>query len=276
MHAARPYAAAFAARFMLLLQYRAAALAGFATQCWWGGIKVMVYAAFFAGAPAAAGGSLTLAQTITYTWLAQALLALVPWSGDPEIGQAVRSGAIGYDRLRPLDTYAWWYARAAAWMTARALPRAALMLAFAGVALPLMGLETWSWRPPPNLTQAGLFSVSAVLLVALSSSWVMLLNLAAVRLLDERGVNALTASVIIVFSGNLLPLPLFPDWMQGFLFVQPFAGMLDIPVRIYSGALTGEQALAGLALQAGWTVAFIVLGRLAMHRVMGRLQMQGG
>lgn len=275
MDAARPYAAAFAARFMLLLQYRAAALAGFATQCWWGGIKVMVYAAFFAAAPAAAG-SLSLSQTITYIWLAQALLALVPWSGDPEIGQAVRSGAIGYDRLRPLDTYGWWYARAAAWMTARVLPRAALMLAFAGVLLPLIGLEAWSWRPPQSLLQASLFAVSAILLVALSSAWVMLLNLAAVRFLDERGVNALTASAIIVFSGNLLPLPLFPDWMQGFLFVQPFAGMLDIPVRIYSGDLTGQRALAGLALQAGWTLAFITLGRFWMRRVMGRLQMQGG
>lgn len=275
MDAARPYAAAFAARFMLLLQYRAAALAGFATQCWWGGIKVMVYAAFFAAAPAAAG-SLSLSQTITYIWLAQALLALVPWSGDPEIGQAVRSGAIGYDRLRPLDTYGWWYARAAAWMTARVLPRAALMLAFAGVLLPLIGLEAWSWRPPQSPLQASLFAVSAILLVALSSAWVMLLNLAAVRFLDERGVNALTASAIIVFSGNLLPLPLFPDWMQGFLFVQPFAGMLDIPVRIYSGDLTGQRALAGLALQAGWTLAFITLGRFWMRRVMGRLQMQGG
>jgi ABC-2 type transport system permease protein len=275
LDAARPYAAAFAARFMLLLQYRAAALAGFATQCWWGGIKVMVYAAFFAAAPAAAG-SLSLSQTITYIWLAQALLALVPWSGDPEIGQAVRSGAIGYDRLRPLDTYGWWYARAAAWMTARVLPRAALMLAFAGVLLPLIGLEAWSWRPPQSPLQASLFAVSAILLVALSSAWVMLLNLAAVRFLDERGVNALTASAIIVFSGNLLPLPLFPDWMQGFLFVQPFAGMLDIPVRIYSGDLTGQRALAGLALQAGWTLAFIALGRFWMRRVMGRLQMQGG
>lgn len=275
MDAARPYAAAFAARFMLLLQYRAAALAGFATQCWWGGIKVMVYAAFFAAAPAAAG-SLSLSQTITYIWLAQALLALVPWSGDPEIGQAVRSGAIGYDRLRPLDTYGWWYARAAAWMTARVLPRAALMLAFAGVLLPLIGLEAWSWRPPQSPLQASLFAVSATLLVALSSAWVMLLNLAAVRFLDERGVNALTSSAIIVFSGNLLPLPLFPDWMQGFLFVQPFAGMLDIPVRIYSGDLTGQRALAGLALQAGWTLAFITLGRFWMRRVMGRLQMQGG
>jgi ABC-2 type transport system permease protein len=275
LDAARPYAAAFAARFMLLLQYRAAALAGFATQCWWGGIKVMVYAAFFAAAPAAAG-SLSLSQTITYIWLAQALLALVPWSGDPEIGQAVRSGAIGYDRLRPLDTYGWWYARAAAWMTARVLPRAALMLAFAGVLLPLIGLEAWSWRPPQSPLQASLFAVSATLLVALSSAWVMLLNLAAVRFLDERGVNALTSSAIIVFSGNLLPLPLFPDWMQGFLFVQPFAGMLDIPVRIYSGDLTGQRALAGLALQAGWTLAFITLGRFWMRRVMGRLQMQGG
>ena len=275
MDAARPYTAAFAARFMLLLQYRAAALAGFATQCWWGGIKVMVYAAFFAAAPAAAG-SLSLSQTITYIWLAQALLALVPWGGDPEIGQAVRSGAIGYDRLRPLDTYGWWYARAAAWMTARVLPRAALMLAFAGVLLPLIGLEAWSWRPPQSPLQAGLFAVSVILLVALSSAWVMLLNLAAVRFLDERGVNALTASAIIVFSGNLLPLPLFPDWMQGFLFVQPFAGMLDIPVRIYSGDLTGQRALAGLTLQAGWTLAFIALGRFWMRRVMGRLQIQGG
>lgn len=275
MDAARPYVAAFAARFLLLLQYRAAALAGFATQCWWGGIKVMVYAAFYAAAPAAAG-SMSLSQTITYIWLAQALLALVPWGGDPEIGQAVRSGAIGYDRLRPIDTYGWWYARAAAWMTARVAPRAALMLAFAGVLLPLIGLEAWSWRPPPNLAQACLFVASAILLVALSSAWVMLLNLAAVRLLDERGVNALTSSVIIVFSGNLLPLPLFPDWMQGFLFVQPFAGMLDIPVRIYSGDLTGSRALSGLALQAGWTLAFVALGRLWMRQVMGRLQMQGG
>lgn len=33
---ARPYLAALRARFLLTLQYRAAALAGFATQCWWG------------------------------------------------------------------------------------------------------------------------------------------------------------------------------------------------------------------------------------------------
>ena len=104
----------------------------------------------------------------------------------------------------------------------------------------------------------------------------MLLNLAAVTLLDERGANALVSSVIIVLSGNLLPLPLFPEWAQGFLFVQPFAGVLDIPVRIYSGDLSGAAAATGIALQVGWTTAFVLIGRAWMSRCMARLQMQGG
>ena len=45
----RPYVAVFRTRFQLLLQYRAAALAGFGTQCWWGAVKVMVFAAFLSG-----------------------------------------------------------------------------------------------------------------------------------------------------------------------------------------------------------------------------------
>ena len=64
--ALRPYRAVFRARFELLLQYRAAALAGFGTQCWWGAIKVMVFAAFLSGP---VPSPMTLRQTIDYIWL---------------------------------------------------------------------------------------------------------------------------------------------------------------------------------------------------------------
>jgi ABC-2 type transport system permease protein len=100
--ALRPYVAAFASRFLQMLQYRTAALAGFGTQCWWGGIKVMVLAAFYGGA-APAAAAMPLGHAITYTWLAQGLLALLPWAADPEVAQAVRTGAIAHDRLRPVD-----------------------------------------------------------------------------------------------------------------------------------------------------------------------------
>jgi ABC-2 type transport system permease protein len=262
----RPYRAAFASRFLQMLQYRTAAYAGFATQCWWGGIKVMVLAAFYAGA--AADAPMSLAQAITYTWLAQGLLALLPWSGDPEVAQAVRTGAVVYDRLRPVDAYALWFVRSAGWIAARVLPRAALMAAFAGLALPLMGLHDWAWQPPAGVAAGLGFAASALLALLLSTSLVMLLNIAAAAALNERGINAL--------AGNLLPLALLPDAWQTALLLQPLAGVMDIPARIYFGQLAGAQALAGLGLQCGWTLLLVALGRAAMRRTLRRLEVQGG
>lgn len=272
---ARPYIAAFASRFLQMLQYRTAALAGFGTQCWWGGIKVMVLAAFYSGA-SMAGTPMSLTQAITYSWLSQGLLVLVPWLGDPEVAQAVRTGAVAYDRLRPVDAYALWFARSAGWIAARVLPRVALMAAFAAIALPLAGLGDWAWKPPASFAAAIAFLASSVLALLLSTSMVMLLNIAATAALNERGINALAGPVVIVFSGNLLPLMLLPNAWQTALLLQPFAGVVDIPARIYFGLMSGWQAMAGLGLQSFWVVVLVVFGRMAMQRTMRRLEVQGG
>ncbi|WP_066272094.1 ABC transporter permease [Hydrogenophaga palleronii] len=272
----RPYAAAFASRFLQMLQYRTAAYAGFVTQCWWGGIKVMVLAAFYGSAAGAAGAPLSLAQVITYTWLAQGLLALLPWMGDPEVAQAVRSGSVAYDRLRPVDAYTLWFVRSAGWIAARVLPRVLLMLAFAGIALPLAGLGDWAWQAPASLAAGLAFAVSLLLALLLSTAFVMLLNIATTAALNERGINTLAGPAVVVLSGNLLPLPLLPDAWQTLLLLQPLAGVMDIPARIYFGQLAGTQALVGLALQCLWTVLLVLLGRVAMGRTMRRLEVQGG
>ena len=271
---ARPYLAAFRARFQLLLQYRAAALAGFATQLWWGAIRIMVFAAFY-GVHAAAA-PISLADAITYVWLGQALLAMSPWVADPEIGQAVRTGGVGYDRLRPLDAYGYWYARTLGWMLARALPRAVLMALAAGIVLPLVGLGAWAWRPPSGVAAALLFAPAFVLMAALGAAILMVANIIVAASLNERGVNAILTPLVIVFSGTLLPLDFYPDALRPFLHVQPFAGLVDIPFRIYFADLAGAAALQGLALQAGWTLVLVIIGRLAMERMMRRLEMQGG
>ncbi|WP_395317483.1 ABC transporter permease [Variovorax sp. UC74_104] len=274
---ARPYIAAFASRFQQMLQYRTAALAGFATQCWWGGIKVMVFAAFYGhAATTGASTSMSLAQAITYTWLAQGLLVLLPWLGDPEVAQAVRTGAVAYDRLRPVDAYALWFARSAGWIAARVLPRVALMAAFAMVALPLLGLGEWAWQLPAGVAAGLAFVLSAVLALLLSTSMVMLLNVAATAALNERGISAVATPVVIVFSGNLLPLAMLPDAWQTALLLQPLAGLMDIPARLYFGQLQGWQAVGGLGLQAFWIAVLVALGHMAMSRTMRGLQVQGG
>ncbi len=271
----RPYLAAFRSRFLQMLQYRTAAYAGFATQCWWGCIKIMILAAFYGGA-AAASAPMSLAQSVTYTWMAQGLLALLPWGGDPEIALSVRTGAVAYDRLRPVDAYALWFARSAGWAAARVLPRVALMLVFAAIALPLAGLGEWGWQPPAGLAEGAAFLLSVLLALLLSTALVMLLNIAAAAALNERGINALATPIVIVLSGNLLPLALLPDTWQMALLMQPLAGVLDIPVRLYSGQLAGARALAGLGLQAFWILLLVGVGHAAMGRTMRRLEVQGG
>jgi ABC-2 type transport system permease protein len=247
--ALRPYVAAFRARFLLMLQYRVAALAGFATQCWWGAIKIMVYAAFYDAAAVVA--PISFPNVVTYTWLGQAFLAVLPWVADPEVGMSIRTGGIGYDRLRPLDAYGYWYARTLGWVLARALPRAVLMFTAVGIVLPLAGLEAWAWRPPSGPEAAVLFVPALALMIMLAVAVLMLANVAVAASLNERGVNAILVPLVTVFSGSLVPLDFFPDTMRAFLHAQPLAGLVDIPFRIYFADLRGVAALESLALQAG-------------------------
>lgn len=272
--ALRPYVAAFASRFLQMLQYRSAALAGFGTQCWWGGIKVMVLAAFYGGAASAA--AMPLQQAITYTWLAQGLLALLPWAADPEVAQAVRTGAIAHDRLRPVDAYAFWYARSMGWIAARVLPRLALMTGFAALLLPLAGAGAWAWQAPAGLAAGLLFLLAGGLALLLATALVMGLNIATAAALNERGINAFAVPVVIVLSGNLLPLALLPDAWQAALLLQPLAGLMDIPARLYFGQLAGWDAAGALALQAAWVALLVAWGRLVLERTLRRIEVQGG
>ncbi|MFZ0660009.1 MAG: hypothetical protein WBE78_18265 [Candidatus Binataceae bacterium] len=274
MTSLRPYLTVFRMRFALMLQYRTAALAGFGTQCWWGFIKVMVFAAFFRSS--LAHQPMSLAQSVTYVWLGQAFLALLPWLADPEISQMVTSGNVAYERLRPLDTYFFWYVRAAAWMIARAVPRCVLMFIFAILIVPILGMGDWRLRLPATPEAAALFIGAMIVVVMLSSAFIMFVNLGCVITLSERGANALIVPFVLVFSGTLVPLPFFPTWMQPFLFAQPFAGLVDIPYRIYFGGLTGWIALAGITQMLAWTIVLVFAGHRALGAAMDRLQIQGG
>jgi ABC-2 type transport system permease protein len=268
---ALPYAAILRARFALMLQYRAAAFAGFVTQCWWGVIKIMVFAAFYASSP---HQTISLAQAITYTWLGQGLLGLLPWNADPEISEAVETGNVAYERLRPVDTHSLWLARAIAARAGTTALRVVPMFVAAAMLLPAVGLSQWSWRLPPSTMAAALFAVSITLTLLLSAAFVVLLNIGVTALKTRRAANV-AAVLVNPLSGMIVPLALMPAWSQTFLFWQPFAGLVDIPYRIYFANLTGAGALAGIAAQTLWIALFIAIGRAWMNRVMARVDMQG-
>lgn len=273
--ALRPYAAVVGARFRMLLQYRAAAIGGLFTQIVFGLILLMVYEGFYS-ASASEAQPMAFAQVTSYVWLGQALLAMLPWNVDLEIQAMVRSGAIAYELCRPIDLYGLWFARALAQRTAPTMLRALPMSVFATIGLPLLGLGEWRLAPPASLAAGAGFAAALACALLLVSALSALLNVFLLWTPRGDGVYIVATAIVSLFSGLLVPLPLLPDWAQPVLRWLPFAGVMDLPFRVYNGHI----ALAGLALvlarQLGWTLAIAALGRSLLARGMRRVVVQGG
>ena len=72
----RRYIAIFKCRVMALLQYRSAVAAGMLTTIFWGLIKAILLSALYAQSQASQ--PISLCQAITFIWLGQSVLPLLP------------------------------------------------------------------------------------------------------------------------------------------------------------------------------------------------------
>ena len=258
----------------MLLQYRAAALAGFATQFFWGAIKVMVFFAFFEHVTAPQ--PMSLGEILVYIWLGQALLALLPWNVDPEIAGHIRTGAVAYELLRPLDLYGFWFARTFAFRAAPTLLRMVPMLLTAYFLLPWVGLGEWALPWPASVASGLLFIVSTLVTLVQSTAVTMVMHVALVWTLSGEGFNRLMPGIVPLLSGLVVPLPLFPDWLLPFLYWQPFRGLADVPLRIYSGHIPASEAWFEIALQLGWSLLIVGFGVWLLSQAGRRVVVQGG
>lgn len=260
------YLAILKGRLACLFQYRAAALAGLATQVFWGVVKVMILTAFYA--QSAAPQPISLAQAITFIWLGQALLQLLPWNIDKEIEAQVKNGNVAYELIRPLDLYWLWFFRSLAMRLIptllRSIPLFLLAGLFFGLAMPI------SWI-------AGLaFGVSLIFSALLSSAITTLVIISLFWTISGEGIQRLLPHFMMLLSGMVVPLPLFPDWMQPFLNIQPIRGILDIPSRLYTGVIPIDEVVYYLGFQLLWSLIFVVGGKILVKKAVKQFVIQGG
>ncbi|MFT5377313.1 MAG: ABC-2 type transport system permease protein [Candidatus Latescibacterota bacterium] len=260
------YWAIFSARLRMLLQYRAAALAGLSTQLFWGLIRVMAFEAFYRSS--AATIPMPVEQVVDYIWLGQAFLMLLPIRLDAEIRTMVRSGTIAYELVRPLDLYNFWYMRTIASCLAPTTLRCGPLL--------LIALLVFDMRLPPSSSAAFAFALTMVSALLLAAAISNLLNITLLWTVAGEGTAGIMQVVTFLFCGMIVPLPLFPDWMQPLLSYSPFAGLMDLPFRLYTGHISSDQLASVFARQLGWTLALVVFSRWLLARGTRILVAQGG
>jgi ABC-2 type transport system permease protein len=200
----KKYYALFRIRFINSLQYRAAALAGLATQFAWGFMEISAFSAFYRTNPAAF--PMEFSQTVSYVWMQQAFLTLfMMWFWENDITAAIMEGAIAYEMVRPVDLYYRWFCQTAANRLARAALRCAPVLIIAFI-VP----EPYRMTLPPNAAHLLLFLLSTLLALCVVVAFSMLLYISLFYTLSPMGMRIISASVSDFFAGAIVPLPFFP------------------------------------------------------------------
>ena len=256
----------FRLRQRMETQYRGAMLGGIVCQVFFGLILIALYRALYSSRPQ----SLPLQDVVTYVWLQQAFFRML-FATDPDLMDKIRTGSIAYDLCRPVDLYGFYFARIAAQKLTGSLMRAGPMLTVAAL-LP----AGWGIALPASLPGL-LLSLTALALGLMCVSALENITMGiTMRTLDPRGIQAMLNMLMMILSGNLLPLTLFPDAWQRVITLTPYAQLLDAPIRLYTGACPPERAFSALILQAAWTVCLVLCGSLLWRRNRRRLVVQGG
>ncbi len=256
----------FKMRFKLETQYRGAALGGILCQMFFGLILIALYTALYR----ARGQNVPLAGVVTYVWLQQALFRLL-LSGDSELAQTINTGGMAYEMCRPVSLYGYYSARVAALKLVGSAMRAVPMVVFA-----LLLPEGWRLSAPVSAPAFFLFLAGIALGLLCVTALEMITVSVTMRTLDNRGISAMLNLLMMTFSGNILPLTLFPDAWQGVIRYLPYTQLLDAPIRLYTGQAALSEAPQMLLIQGFWVIALALLGMYLWKSNLKRIVVQGG
>ena len=265
MKAWRPYFTVFRLRALMETQYRAAALGGLVTQVFFGLVYIFLYTTLYAGESPE-----MLRDTITYVWLQQMFFRML-FSSDGELSNLIMSGGIAYMLVRPVDQHRFWVARdiggRLVGATMRLIPM--LLVQF------LLPRELRLSLPdgPLSLVQ---FITSLLIGCVCLCELMSILDAINMKTLDKRGISAILNLTMMTFSGNVIPLTLFPDALQTLIRYQPFAQAMDAPIRMYQNCASLPEWALNIAVQVMWIFILRGIGRSMWRRQLDNMIVQGG
>ena len=267
----KTYLSIFKVRFINGLQYRTAALAGIATQVFFGFILVSVYAAFFESNNSA-DLPMSLKQIISYLWLNQSFLALIyPWARDNDLLSLIRSGNVSYEYVRPISFYKKWFA------TLYANRISGVLLRF----LPVIIISTILPKPynlssPYSIYSFILFIITLLIGSLIVNAFSLIMHLITFYTLNEKGVLALFTVISEIFAGGIVPIAFFPKYLKILADILPFKYTIDLPFRIYSGNIDLYNSFPLIILSIIWLIILILIGLFISKNVSKKVIVQGG
>ncbi|MEV6557605.1 ABC-2 family transporter protein [Nocardia sp. NPDC051756] len=261
------YAQLVRAGFRRQSQYKLAMFAGLFTNCVFGFVRAAVMLA----AVRATGdfGGYNEGSIGAYVWLSQGLLGAMQFMGPPlDLADRVKNGDIAIDFLRPVDVQFGYLAGD--------LGRAACTILPRGVPSVLIGVFTFGLAMPNTPLPYLLGAVSVLLAVAISFLCLFAVALIGFWVVETRGLRVLYQVTGTFLAGLFVPVHMFPGWLRTIAQATPFPSILQSPIDVLSGRITGLAAVGVVAVQVFWVLVVGGLGRVLLAAGRRKLEVQGG
>jgi ABC-2 type transport system permease protein len=185
-----------------------------------------------------------------------------------EMNQDIRSGALSQRLLKPIHPLLVYSAENLGAMPLRAalaVPMALVMLVYS--------TENMFWG---QADMVGLWVLS--LIGAWLINFFVMALIGALAFYLESSLSAFDVyfAFFTVFSGYMVPLPLFPDWLIGVSSALPFRYSMGFPVELAIGMLEPRQALIELGVQWAYVAVTMAAALAAFRRGVARFGAFGG
>jgi ABC-2 type transport system permease protein len=130
--------------------------------------------------------------------------------------------------------------------------------------------------PVPPATIFLIFLLYAVLMLLFDIVLYVMIGGLSFWFVEIWGIKASIEQVLWILSGRVLPLSLFPMWMQSFLAFTPFLYLEYTFASLYLGKLTVIEALSAMGIFMFWIVVLMFLMVLLYRKGFRKLESFGG
>jgi ABC-2 type transport system permease protein len=184
------------------------------------------------------------------------------------VARKILDGSVAMDLLKPINfqkvNLAETTGSAAFEMTINAVVITIVLVLTVGIMYPT---EILTWI---------LFAFSLINALMIKFSIIYIAGLFSFWTFSIVGVFWTRMALINLFSGALIPLAFFPDWLHSLSLYLPFQGIVNTPTAIYLGHMQGMEAAQMVALQFFWIFVLWNSGRLIYYYALRKVTIHGG
>ena len=229
------------------------------------GVQASVWMALYAQGQYA--GS-TLAQAITYMVLTNFVLNTLRINPGRRIGQAVYSGDLGADMLRPINLMLL--------HTGNELGRMLFSLLFGSLPIVVLALAVYGLLPPAGIAALGMFLLTGLLGAVIYVLFDTIVGYSAFWLMNNWYMTWFERALITLFGGTIVPLWFYPKVLTDMAAWLPFKYISYMSLDLYLGRTDAAQGWQVAAVQLLWIAGLWALERLVWSRAQRRITVQGG